>query len=89
MVKGSLRGLSSKSKFGTSSVGNTIWAFWIEYNDWVLNQEQWHKFKVKHLNWSDLILYAKVVWERVVHFVTITALSIDALFKGFNDTWRN
>ena len=36
--------------------GITIWTIWIEYNDKVINQEQWHQSKVKHLIWVDLII---------------------------------
>lgn len=36
--------------------GITIWTIWIEHNDKVFNQEQWHQSKVIHLIWADLII---------------------------------
>ena len=41
---------------------------------------------VKHLIWGDLIMYAKVAWERVVKFI-VSSYSTEALLKGFTQTW--
>jgi hypothetical protein len=51
--------------------GITLWTIWIECNDRVSNQKQWHESKVKHLIWDDLIMYAKVAWERVVNLLRL------------------
>jgi hypothetical protein len=40
--------------------GITLWTIWIERNDRVFNQEQWHVSRVKHRIWDELIIYAKV-----------------------------
>ena len=32
----------------------------------VFNHEQWHESKVKHRIWDELIIYAKVTWDRVI-----------------------
>ena len=34
-------------------------------------KNKWYKSKVKHLIWNDLILYAKVAWERMFKYVKI------------------
>ena len=46
---------------------------WMERKDGVFNQGQWHESKVKHLNWDDCIIYAKLAWARVVKFGKISA----------------
>jgi hypothetical protein len=60
---------------------------WIEQNDRVLNHEQWHESKSKHLVWDDLIIYAKVGWERLIKYVMINTYSSKALFTSFDETW--
>jgi hypothetical protein len=53
----------------------------------LFNHEQWHESKVKPLIWDDLIMYAKMAWARVITFVKISAYSVEALLKGFIQTW--
>lgn len=55
---------------------------WIEQNDRVFNYEQWHESKIKHLIWDNLILYAKVAWDRVVKFVKISPYSAKPFSKA-------
>ena len=62
--------------------GITFMTIWIEWNDWVFNWEQWHKSKIKHLVWNDLIMYTKAAWERVVKYVFLGK----ALFPSFDNT---
>ena len=50
-----------------------LWTIWIECNDRVFNQEQWHESEVKHLICDDLVMYAKVAWARIVKYVEISA----------------
>ena len=45
----------------------------MEHNDRAFGKEQWHESKVKHLDWDDFIIYAKLAWARVVKFVKISA----------------
>jgi hypothetical protein len=67
--------------------GITLWAIWIERNDMVFNHKQWHETRVKHHIWDELILYAKVAWERVLKHIKISAFSALALLQGFDNTW--
>jgi hypothetical protein len=67
--------------------GITLWTIWIERKDRVFNQEQWHECKVKHLIPNDLRMYANVAWDNVVKYVKVNASLVEALFKGFDETW--
>ena len=67
--------------------GITLWYIWIERNDKVFNQIQWHEAKVKQQIWDALILYAKTAWKRVVTQVKISSFSKEAMLRGFDKTW--
>ena len=60
----------------------TLWTIWLEQIDRVLNYEQWHESKMKHLIWDDLTMYAKVAWARVAKFVEINTYLAKALSKS-------
>ena len=65
----------------------TLWTIWIGRNYKVYSREQWHKSKVKHLVWGDLIMYAKATWEQVVKQVKISIFSAEAMLQGYDQTW--
>ena len=71
---------------GTFSKASLIGQFGIELIDRLFNNEQWHESKVKYLIWDDLLMYAKVAWERVVNFVKISIYLAEALRVGFDQT---
>ena len=60
----------------------TLWTIWIEHNDRVFDQEQWHVAKVKQRIWDDLIIYAKVASH-----IKISSFSAVAMLQGFDKTW--
>ena len=37
--------------------------------------------------WDELIIYAKVVWERVIKHIKISCFSATAMLQGFDKTW--
>ena len=67
--------------------GIILWTIWIERNDKVFNQEQWHVSKVKQRIWDDLIIYAKAAWNQVLNHIKISSISVVALLQGFDKTW--
>jgi hypothetical protein len=67
--------------------GITLWTIWIERNDKVFNQEQWHLSKVKHKIWDELIIYAQVAWKRVLEQVKKKSYLTETLVHGFDKTW--
>ena len=42
----------------------------------MFKQEQWHEVKTKHINWDDLIMYAKVAWVRVVNLLRLISIKL-------------
>lgn len=40
--------------------GIILWTIWIEHNNNVFNQDQWHDLKVKNLVLDEFIIYGKV-----------------------------
>ena len=66
--------------------GITLWTTWIERNDRVFNNEQWHETKVKHCIWDELIVYAKVAWNWVIKQIKISSFSMVAMLQGFDKT---
>ena len=73
-----------KSKIWHLLRGITLWTIWIERNDKVFNQEQWHETRVKHRIWDELILYAKSAWERVLKQIKISKFSMAGLLQSFD-----
>ena len=67
--------------------GITLWTIWIEQNDKVFNQAQWHKSKIKHHIWDELIIYAKLAWKMVMAQIKISSFSVMAMLQGFDKTW--
>ena len=65
----------------------TFWMIRIDQNNRVLNLEQWHDSKMKHLIWGDLTMYAKMTCEHVVELVKISTYLARALHKDFDETW--
>ena len=65
----------------------TLWSIWIERNDKVFNQEQWHISKVKHKIWDELIIYAQVAWKRVLEQINKCRISAATLVQGFDKSW--
>ena len=53
----------------------------------MFNHEQWHESKVKHQIWDELIVYAKVAWERVIKQIKISSFSAKAMLQDFDLTW--
>ena len=51
--------------------GITMWTIWIERNDKVFNQTQWHEARVKQRIWNELIIYSKMAWKRVNELIKI------------------
>ena len=72
-----------KTKIWHFLCGITLWMIWIERNDRVFDQEQWHDSKVKHIIWGDLIMYAKVLWTRVIKYVKTSVFLLEANLKSF------
>ena len=68
--------------------GIILWNIWIERNNRVFNQEQWHVSKAKQRIWDDLIIYAKASWNWVLEHIKVSSFSAVALLQGFNKTWR-
>ena len=66
--------------------GITIWTIWIEHNDKVFNQEQWHQSKFKHLIWDNPII-CMPKWFRRGWLNLLSAYSDRALLKSFDQTW--
>ena len=67
--------------------GITLWTIWIERNDRVFNQEQWHVSRVMHHIWDELIMYAKAACNRVVTLIKFSKFSVEALLQDFDKTW--
>ena len=61
--------------------GITLWMIWIDQNNRVFNHEQWHESKMKHLIWDNLIMYAKMAWERVVNLLRLASTWPKPSFK--------
>ena len=51
-----------------------VYNIWIEHNNKVFNQEQWHESMVKNLVGNNLTVYTEIAWERVVKIAKIGAL---------------
>ena len=81
------RKYGSKVKIWHLLKGITLWTIWIERNDKVFNQVEWHISKVKHRIWDELIIYAKAAWKRVVEQIRISRFSAMALLQGFDKSW--
>jgi hypothetical protein len=67
--------------------GITLWTIWVERNDKVFNQEQWHESKMKARIWDTLLMYAHTAWQRVLKFIKISKFSAAALLQTFDRTW--
>ena len=67
--------------------GTTLWTIWVERNDKVFNQEQWHESKMKSRIWDTLLMYAHTVWQRVLKLIKISRFSAVALLQNFDRTW--
>ena len=67
--------------------GITLWTIWVERNDKVFNDEQWHLTRVKHRIWDELILYAKAAWNKVLKQIKICPLSAMTTLQGFDQSW--
>ena len=87
--------IGNKEFLGKESRGNffwhllrgiTLWIIWIEHNDKVFNQEQWHESKVNSRIWEGLIMHAKAAWKRVIKHIKISRFSAMALLEGFDKT---
>lgn len=57
----------------------TLWTIWIERTDKVFSNTQWHESKVKQRIWDELIIYAKVAWNRVIEQIKISSFSLAAM----------
>lgn len=84
-IWGRIHSFLAKIKIHRLLRGILPWSFWIEHNEQLFNQEQWHESKVTQLIWNDFIMYTKAVWERVVKFVRISAYSLKALMNGMTN----
>ena len=78
-----LKNFVKKIKIWHLLCGITFWTIWIECKDKVFSQEQWYESKVNYL-----IMYAKVAWEWVVNYVTISTFLVKAFLQGFDQTWE-
>ena len=67
--------------------GITLWTIWVERNDKVFNQVQWHESKVKQQMRDALIIYAKMAWKRVLEQSKISDFSKEAMLHVFDKTW--
>ena len=67
--------------------GTTLWTIWVERNDKVFNQEQWHVSKMKAHIWNTLLMYAHMAWQRVLKLIKISRFSALALLQIFDRTW--
>ena len=85
--KGFGRTFANPLLFGTSFTGITLWIIWIEWNDKVFKNEQWHESRAKHHIWDELIMYAKAAWKWVIKQIKISSFSAMALLQGFNKMW--
>jgi hypothetical protein len=68
--------------------GTTLWTIWVEWNDKVFNQEQWHESKMKYSRiWDTLLMYAHTAWQRVLKLIKISRFSAAGLLQNFDRTW--
>ena len=67
--------------------GITMWTIWIERNDMVFNQTQWHEARVKQRIWNELIIYGKIEWKRMNDLITTNKFAAMVLLQRFDKSW--
>ena len=67
--------------------GITLWIIWIERNGNVFNHEEWHKSKMKHRIWYELIFYVISAWKKINKLIKTSRFSALAIIQGFDKTW--